>query len=361
MTPVNHSRLSFARRRRGLTKKALADLLDVTDRTISYWEAGEMTPSDETLKSVSEHLRFPVTFFFGDDLNELRPDIVSFRALSRMTSGQRDAALAAGALGIAVGDWIEKRFNLPDPDVPDMRDLGPEEAAAAVRASWGVGVRPISDMVRLLESRGVFVFSLVEDCKEVDAYSFWHEGRRPFVMLNTIKSAERSRLDAAHELGHLVLHRHADDHQRIEIDAQRFASAFLMPREDVIAHAPRIPSVDSILRGKVRWRVSAMAYAHRLSALGLLSPWQYRRLCQEMASSGFRSSEPNPQPRESSLLLKKVLESLRQEGHGRRVIAGEINIYVEELDRLLFGLVPAAISGGKRDHKAAPCELSDPF
>src|SRR3546814_6566541 len=47
----------------------------------------------------------------------------------------------------------------------------------------------------------------LEDTKNVDAFSCWRNGQ-PFVFLNTFKSAERSRFDAAHELAHLVLHRH---------------------------------------------------------------------------------------------------------------------------------------------------------
>ena len=50
------------------------------------------------------------------------------------------------------------------------------------------------------------MFGLAEDCRELDAFCFWRHGR-PFVFLNTVKSAERNRMDCAHELAHLVLHR----------------------------------------------------------------------------------------------------------------------------------------------------------
>jgi IrrE N-terminal-like domain len=61
----------------------------------------------------------------------------------------------------------------------------------------------------------------------------------PFVFLNTLKSGEHSRFDAA-ELGHLVLHRHAAPNgQEAEQDANAFASALLMPSASVRAHAPR--------------------------------------------------------------------------------------------------------------------------
>ena len=75
----------------------------------------------------------------------------------------------------------------------------------AVRARWDMGFRPIRNMVHLLEAHGVRVFSLAEDAKQVDAYSFWTPSKKPFVFLSMSKSAERSRMDAAHELGHLVI------------------------------------------------------------------------------------------------------------------------------------------------------------
>jgi Zn-dependent peptidase ImmA (M78 family) len=56
-----------------------------------------------------------------------------------------------------------------------------------------------------LESKGVRVFSLAANTVKVNAYALWKD-EKPFVFLNTFKSTESSRFDAAHELGHLVLH-----------------------------------------------------------------------------------------------------------------------------------------------------------
>jgi Zn-dependent peptidase ImmA (M78 family) len=60
---------------------------------------------------------------------------------------------------------------------------------------------------RIARGQGVSIFSMAEDTAEVDAFSLWRD-TTPFVFLNTLKSAERSRFDAAQELGHLVMHRH---------------------------------------------------------------------------------------------------------------------------------------------------------
>ena len=62
---------------------------------------------------------------------------------------------------------------------------------------------------------------------------------RPVVVLGADKGqSDRSPFDAAHELGHLVLHRpeHAGTRE-VETQAHRFAAAFLMPA-DAIRNGP---------------------------------------------------------------------------------------------------------------------------
>ena len=128
---------------------------------------------------------------------------------------------------LKLSEWIESRFDLPDSSFPDLRDYEPETAADALRAHWGIGQRPIGNMIHFLESVGVRVFSLAED-RRVDAFSLWHKGK-PFIFLNTVKTAEHARMDAAHELGHIVLHRHGVPWGRnVEREAQRFGGSFLI-------------------------------------------------------------------------------------------------------------------------------------
>jgi Zn-dependent peptidase ImmA (M78 family)/DNA-binding XRE family transcriptional regulator len=338
---------SFARRRRGLTKKALAERAGLSVRSITAYEAGDQDPLPETLGQLARILEFPVAFFEGDDVEEFTDDSASFRSLSKMTAGQREAALAGGALAIRLGTWMEERFSLPDPDLPDFHEAtDPEVAAASLRAIWGLGERPISNLVHLLESRGVRVFSLVEDCKEVDAFSLWYRGT-PYVLLNTLKTAERSRFDAAHELGHLVMHRHGNATGRTAEDqANAFASAFLMPRASVIARASHGVTMRALFEGKEVWGVSTVAYAYRLHKVGLLSDWYYHQLMRKLSGMGLRSAEEGHKRRETSQILKKVLDDLKQSGIPKAEVARQLKIYPGELDRLIFGLAITGVPGG---------------
>lgn len=345
----NPNRLAVARRRRGLTKTDLADEVGLELRTISAYEAGEFKPSDKVVSDLSRALRFPVTFFFGESLHEPTPDTASFRAQSKMTAGQRDMALSQGALALHLNTWLEERFELPCPAIPDVgRDQTPEAAAEALRSEWGLGVGGIRNAVHLLESKGVRIFALSVKAKEVDAFSMWR-GETPFVFLNTQKTSEHSRFDAAHELGHLVLHRHAAPQGRqAEKEADAFASAFLMPRASVLAHVPKFTTMETLIRLKKIWSVSVAALAYRFHTLKVLTDWHYRTIYVELSKRGYTKSEPNPAPHESSQLLAKAFTALREEGITRQQVAKDLCVGTSELDDLLLGLAFGRVEGGRQ-------------
>lgn len=354
----NPSRLALARRRRGLTKSALATAADVSIRTLIGYESGLQDPTEATLVCLAGALRFPLEFFSRPDAEE-PPLGASFRAFTKMTATQRSQALAAGALALDLADWIEERFELPEPSVPRYRGVDPETAADSVRNEWGIGERPISNVIHLLESHGVRVFSLAEESRELDAFSFWRR-HIPYIFLNTMKSAEHSRMDASHELGHLTLHGF-DDVPRgraEEREASQFGAAFLMPARSVIAEAPRGGRMGDLIAAKRRWRVSLAALAHRMRQVNLLSEWQYRSVFIEISSRGYRTTEPNGIAAESSQVLAKVFRSLRDDGYTRSQLARELAIPLQELNKLIFGLVLTGLDGkgggGSRTTKTRP-------
>lgn len=340
----NPSRLTVARKRRGMTKIRLAKSVGLHQQSITYFESGDMIPSAPTLAALGDVLHFPAEFFHGPTLDEPPIEGASFRSLKSMTAGQRDAVFAAGAIAFALSDWIagEGRFTLPNPNIPDLREFDPEDAAAYVRAEWKLGETPIKNMIHLLELKGVRVFSLAEDSTEVDAFSLWRK-EIPFVFLNTLKTAEHGRMDAAHELGHLVLHRHDGPRGRdLEQEANRFASAFLMPRGSVLGSAPVTPTVRNLIQLKKNWNVSLAALVYRLRSLSLLTEWKYRSLCIDINKLGFRKTEPEGIERETSQVLRHVFTELWSERITREDVAKRLSIYQEDLDALVFEVMTDA-------------------
>lgn len=341
-------RLTLARERRGRTGIELADRSGLTTVTISRLESGQTkNPDKETVQRIADALNYPLDFFFKDEPEELDAGTVSFRSLKKMSAAQQNAALWAGSLGLELYDWVDRVYSLPEPILPDEigRQNSPENAARVLRQEWGLGDRPIGNMVRLLESKGVRILSLEEANKNVDAYSFWRGGK-PFIFMNTFKTAEHSVFDCGHELGHLVLHKHGGPKptQSAEMEANQFASAFLMPEHDLKAAIPRrLITSSKIIEFKKRWRVSAMALAYRLKEIGYLSPWQFRSMCIELGKLGYRSSEKVGIDRETSVLWQKVLTDLWTKKTTKEDIGKELNIPHDEIERLIFRLAGVAV------------------
>jgi Zn-dependent peptidase ImmA (M78 family)/transcriptional regulator with XRE-family HTH domain len=344
----NQSRLKVARQRAALTRKELAKRIGVEPRAITGFETGQYMPTDDNVARIARATGFPAEFFKEDDIELLNADGVSFRSMTKMTAKQRDAAVAAGSIAFVLNDWVDQKFDLVAPNVPDYRGATPEAAALSLRQLWGLGELPIKNMVHLLEANGIRVFSLAENCVEVDAYSVWR-GPRPFIFLNMGKSGERRRFDAAHELAHLVLHRHGSPNGlEAEKEAHAFAGAFLMPTASIKAIGRVIPTLDYILQLKKRWIVSTAAMTLRLHEVGHLTYYHYNRLFVELSRKGFRTTEPFGVKPETSQVWQKVFAELRREGRGAQFIADELCLPPDEIVKLVFGLVTIGLPTGNQ-------------
>lgn len=369
----NMSRFDLARRRRGLTKRQLAQKLEVTERTLTNWDNNGSVDAKNADK-ISTVLDFPLPFFYENDIEEVNVEAVSFRALSKLSAKKRDIALSQATLAKLLSDWIDVKFNLPDVDLPDLHELRydvrdnpqikeydyllnnseiisdgsqdndfcsntsyPEACAEVVRKVWGLGEKPIPNIIALLESKGVRVFSLSNESQEVDACCEW-SGNRPFVFLNMSKSSERCRFDAAHELGHLVMHKHGlVEGKQMEQEANAFASAFLMPQRSILAAPLKNPSLKTMIIKKQIWKVSVAALTYRYHKLGLISDWNSISIYQQLSKAG-KENEPNGILHESSLLLLKVFTALKNEGVRLKDISNEIHLNIDDIDCMTFGL-----------------------
>jgi Zn-dependent peptidase ImmA (M78 family)/DNA-binding XRE family transcriptional regulator len=344
------SRLTLARKRRSVPLAELSTQVGVSVQSLSNYENGRQEPSPRVIENLASSLKFSAAFFSAPDIDLLQMGDVSFRSRSKLPARKRDVALSVGRLAIEFHSWVDERFNLPKPDLPTLNKPDPETAADIVRARWGLGNAPISNMVHLLEAHGVRVFSVAPEVSEVDAFSCFYEGV-PFVYLNNMKTAVRGRFDAAHELGHLVLHGQGCDLVKTtaEQEANDFASAFLMPRSSILAHMPPSALIDQIIYGKRIWNVSALALTYRMHDIGMLSDWHYRTTCMDLGERGYRNGEPEDAIRETSQLLDKVFRLLRKKGISRADIAAELHIGTDDINDFIFGLAMTAVDGRRED------------
>jgi len=141
----------------------------------------------------------------------------------------------------------------------------------------------------------------------------------------------------------------------MEHKANAFASAFLMPKESVEANQPPTYTISYLMKLKHYWGVSLVAVAYRFNSLRLVSEWSYRSLCIDIAKRGYRTKEPEPMERETSLLLTKVFDILTSQKQGRREIAETLCLSVDDINALTFQLTRlSVVAGGAPSQRSTP-------
>lgn len=317
-------RLREAREARGLTTQALAELIGVSRQAVAQFEVGQSAPSAETMTSIYTVLNQPPVFFTTRrDKGRENTGTIFWRSLARMKKHERDRIARRLDWLQDVLSYLEEFMELPPVHLPAPQWQGCdpdaiEEAANLVRKLWGLGRGPIPDVVKLLEANGIVVVREPTMSDDMDAVSRWQVGR-PVILLAADKaSGPRSRWDAAHELGHLVLHSGAEVDSRVlprlEAEANRFAGAFLLPA-DRFANEVTSSSIESFKTLKKRWKVSIAAMIYRAKDLRILNDNQVQYLWRQRAAKGWIKNEPYDadilpeQPRFLAYMAKQILDS----------------------------------------------------
>lgn len=301
-------RLIEARAARGLTQVALADLSGRTSSSISRWEAGDQLPEIDALQAVARGLNLPVSFFLNPQA-EHGPAPMFARSMAAATKGIRNRVEARLRWAQDISLVLQESVDLPEPKVPqigatdfrEIRNADIEQMAIECRSAWDLGQGPISDLLLAMENAGIVVVKERIDAGTMDGLSNWSAvDGRPYVFLATDKqTCARSRLDAAHELGHLVLHRGLTERslydaaafKEIERQAFYFAGAFLLPAEGFGAEvwSPSLPAFVSL---KERWKTSVGAMIMRCANLEIISDEHKQRLFKHYSAKGWRKHEP---------------------------------------------------------------------
>jgi len=338
-------RLALARQLRGITRAELAGLVGVTPAAVSQYESNQITPRIDTIARIALSLGVPPEFVTPRfQPRRLVADEWHFRSLRATRKRERDRVLARVTLLVEITDYIERYVELPAPNLPEHLVDDPDDpdaieaAATAVRALWQLESEPIVSMVRLLELRGCLVARIVAESEAMDAFS-GRVGGRPFVILAMDKADSlRSRFDAAHELGHLLIHADVNPGSAIsEKQAHRFASSFLLPREAIGDELPARVDWTALVALKARWGVSIAALLYRAYQIGKLPEPAYRRAMTDLNARGWRRNEPGAAGwSEAPTVLTDALDLLeRARGLGRASLISDLHFAPGDYDSVV--------------------------
>jgi len=303
---IYSEKIREARLARGYSVTDLAEKIGISRVTITKYESGLVSPGIAILQKYAEFLDFsPLFFTIPNFKKESLNSPVLFRAQAKVSAADKEMIVIRGKWLGRVCNHLEQSVSFPEVEIPTnyarTTPFAPDEIeniAETLRKLWGLGSGPILNMTVLLQDKGALVARIPANMKKADACSFWRGGRPYFLLFSDKASAVRSRFDAAHELGHLVLHKISEGDEkkrfivsRLDEEANRFAGAFLLPQQS-IAREVISTSLEHFVALKRRWLVAIAAMVYRCQDLKLLSESQIAYLWRQRTIQGWRYKEP---------------------------------------------------------------------
>ena len=294
---VNHGLLRIARQAKGLSQGEAASKLSIRQAVLSRYENALSPPSDKFLDLASLHYEVPISFFRQPDAVLGAPVSVHpmWRKKTSVTIKEMDAIVAE--LNIRVMhirrmlrgvDWTPQA-TIPELDIEEYEE-DIERVAAMVRAHWRIPQGPLQDLTAIMERAGIIIIHSPLGGSSVSGVTMTVPGISPIIILNNEQPSDRGRFTLAHELGHLVMHQYPNAH--MEKQANSFASAFLMPADNMqTAFSGRI-DLSRLASLKPEWKVSMQALLYRAQSLGHIEEAQASYLWRQFNRFRMKFREP---------------------------------------------------------------------
>lgn len=318
MTMFYGEKLQSVRELNSLSRKELAEVIEVSEQAIWQYETGHTIPKFEIVNELKKSFSVKANFFytvpFISKLSHV--DDIAYRTADR--NARKKAKMETTYVNFIhyFIETFEKQLDFPASTITLLRDETLslyykandannkksllENIAEIARIK--LNVQDNRELLYKLELSGINVLEKSMG-SSIDAYSTWINTEAAFIILgNERKSSVRRNFDLAHELGHLLLHYHIDmdaltkeEHRQIEIEADTFASFFLLPKGEFLHDFSSITKKSnpkSYVDLKLKYMVSINALEYRAYKLGLLTFEENRYFHATLNKYGFRVSEP---------------------------------------------------------------------
>jgi Zn-dependent peptidase ImmA (M78 family)/DNA-binding XRE family transcriptional regulator len=283
-------RLRIARESRKFTQADVADKLGIARTTLVAVEKGQRKARIDEIRQLAG--------LYGISINELLREEAVHADLApqfrRFFSNQDDAAEAAAKLLSDLSKaetelenilGVKRLRNYPQERqvlVGDVRSQA-EHDAAELRQWLGLGLKPVTDIITLLEmDLGVRVYIRKLDTR-ISGLFIYDDALGACMLLNASHPKERRTQTAAHEMAHLIstrrqaelLKERGNENSREERYASAFARAFLTPARAVMQKFKEVTAGSKKLTRRHvivlahYFGVSREAIVRRLEELGL--------------------------------------------------------------------------------------------
>ncbi|WP_217587549.1 helix-turn-helix domain-containing protein [Lentibacillus saliphilus] len=316
----------------GYSRKQLSDMLHVTEQAVWQYENNYTSPKMQIVNHLKSIFNVKSKYFYKQDmLNRLfeygNIPVMNIAYRSKVINVIAKTQSEAKHMEFldSLVNYFSAHMTLPTQKIIHLRndvvrylntssdDRQTQINTIAHLARQRLGLRNDTNdhLMFLVEKSGIFVFEKAIG-EDIDAYSVWTNQDRPFIMLGNLKrSAVRRNFDIAHELGHLLLHYQVEfsnldrqEHKAIEKEANQFAGAFLLPKDEFLKDMQsiaRVTNPDAYIDLKTKWKTSLQVLGYRAAYLGYLDNKTHRNFYAALHRKGYLKREPL----DETLLIQK--------------------------------------------------------
>ena len=303
--------LKFARLYRGLSMEELGEKIGKSKQIISQYESedDELQPSFDVVVTISEQLKFPISFFYTEINTKAKEINTYFRALLSSNKKDKIAQSKKATIIIEIYKFLEKYIEFPKLNIPEINKKDIEEhnyskIAKELREYWGLSNKPINNIINVLEANGFILSAVNTYTNDIDAFTHFVkiENQKYFciVLGNEKKSFARRQFNTAHELAHVLLHNtnidmdtlSREEFRQIEKEADSFAAELLLPEDSFKKDLIYPTNLKFYEELKKKWKVSIIAMMMRATDLGIITKNQLQYLIKQAYAKGYKSLEP---------------------------------------------------------------------
>ena len=290
------ARLKAARKMAGISQQKLADATGnlITKQAVSKYEKGRMFPASDILIAISKALGVKTGYFYRQSRVKLcglefrKKSSLSKKDENRVKYQTMDFLERFIEIEGAMGQQTVFENPLKDTVIESQNNV--EEAAMRLREAWDLGIAPISNLMELLEGKGVRILE-VNFPEKFAGLSAWAD-KIPVITVNKNCDLVRKRLTIVHELAHLILDFNECRDGDLEKFCHNFAGAFLIPKkkmiEEIGSHRSKITFLE-LKKLKGIYGISIMALIVRAKNLGIISDNYYKHFFITASKNGWRS------------------------------------------------------------------------
>ena len=315
--------LKSARESAGKSQEEFAKDLDISRATLSAIENGHVSIDSAKVLRASKVLGLPVTDFFKEREEEVA---LLFRAAeevvpkaevrSRLQLFCEAYRELEEIVGVADTLLIPPEYTY-FPHLQSKPINFATQVALSERERLGLGsYDPIENIFKLLDGNGVRLLDLPVDQEGLYGLSGFSKRYGLCILVNTRNTIERNIFTAAHEYGHLLMHRPfyknldvseaMDRDEELETMADVFAANFLVPEvglRDLWAKngGRREIKLEDVVFLKHHFRVSTKVMVRRLREVAMIS----ERESEDLLAFAYKA-QPDAKVEYASLKNDKV-------------------------------------------------------